>query len=207
MRRHARVLIIAAAMVAGICAGMVMALALHRPAQTVTGDANAATAAAPLQPRPAPNFTLTDQDGNAVSLAAQRGHWVLLTFLDPQCTTLCPVMGRDIGALERSLPASVRPTLLVVSVAPGRTDTDVRHFLTTEHPGWSPGWHWLLGPNAAALQLTWLHWNVEVAQTPADVVHDAVLDVIDPQGRLRVTYGAPLDIADIVHSIGLMSRA
>jgi hypothetical protein len=41
---------------------------------------------------PAKGFQLTDQHGQTVSLASLRGKVVLLTFLDPVCTTDCPLI-------------------------------------------------------------------------------------------------------------------
>jgi hypothetical protein len=45
--------------------------------------------------RPAPDFSLTDQDGRTVSLASLRGKVVLMTFLDPVCTTDCPIIAQE----------------------------------------------------------------------------------------------------------------
>jgi len=86
-------------------------------------------------------------------------------------------------------------------VAPGRTLADVHTFLAKETPAWLPGWHWLLGPNDASLKLTWLHWHISVIPTAADIEHDALLNVIDREGYLRVTYPAPLYIGDVVSDI------
>ena len=44
---------------------------------------------------PAPSFQLTDQNGQPVSLASLRGKVVLMTFLDPVCTTDCPIIGAE----------------------------------------------------------------------------------------------------------------
>ena len=44
---------------------------------------------------PAPGFPLTDQNGQPVSLASLRGKVVLMTFLDPVCTTDCPIIGAE----------------------------------------------------------------------------------------------------------------
>ena len=41
--------------------------------------------------RRAPNFSLRDQDGRPVSLAANRGHPVIVTFVDPLCRNFCPL--------------------------------------------------------------------------------------------------------------------
>jgi cytochrome oxidase Cu insertion factor (SCO1/SenC/PrrC family) len=206
--RRSKVAVIVIGLLAGVGGGVLVALAL-RPhvAPPVAFSAPSNSAGATLARQAAPPFTLTDQNGNPVSLAAERGHVVLLTFLDPQCRQLCPIVGKDIGAVEKQLPAWVHPVLLIVSVAPGRTLADVNTFLAKESPGWLPGWHWLLGPNDASLKLTWLKWHIAVIPTAADIEHDALLDVIDPEGYLRVTYPAPLYVSDVAADIIKIARS
>ena len=57
----------------------------------------------------APDFRLTDQYGKPVSIAAQRGRTVILTFVDPHCTTFCPresiVLNDAIARLPAARPA------------------------------------------------------------------------------------------------------
>src|SRR5260370_82027 len=40
----------------------------------------------------APGFTLTDQRGHTMSLASLRGKAVVLEFMDPHCTDICPIV-------------------------------------------------------------------------------------------------------------------
>ena len=54
----------------------------------------------------APGFTLTDQRGHTLSLASLRGKVVVLEFMDPHCTDICPIVSEefmnayhDLGAL------------------------------------------------------------------------------------------------------------
>ena len=155
------------------------------------------------QPQFAADFTLPDQAGAAVSMSALRGHEVLITFMDPQCTTMCPIVGQEITAIEASLPATVRPTLLVVSVAPDRTAADVAAF--TAHVTWRPGWHWLLG-NKAQLQAVWATYHVAVQPTATDVAHDETLYVVDPAGRITAGYNAPLPVGEVASTITRASR-
>jgi peroxiredoxin len=42
----------------------------------------------PVPARPAPGFTLTDQDGRTMSLSSFRGRAVVLEFMDPHCTDI-----------------------------------------------------------------------------------------------------------------------
>src|SRR2546423_14610178 len=63
--------------------------------QTVTQSTNPATYAIggfPMTGKLAPDFTLTDQFGHAVTLSSLRGHEVVLAFIDSRGRTLCPLL-------------------------------------------------------------------------------------------------------------------
>ena len=49
----------------------------------------------PIPARPAPGFTLTDQDGQVLPLSAVRGKVVVLEFMDPHCTDSCPIVSAE----------------------------------------------------------------------------------------------------------------
>ena len=66
---------------------------------------------------PASPFRLTDQDGRTVTLASLRGKVVLLTFLDPVCTTDCPLIAQEFKATGTMLGAQAQQTELVAIVA------------------------------------------------------------------------------------------
>ena len=154
------------------------------------------------EPEAAPDFTLTDQSGAAVSMSALRGSEVLVTFMDPRCTAMCPILAQEIQQVEARLPAATTPVLLIVSVAPGRSAADVSTF--TSHVTWRPGWHWLLG-GAADLQAVWAMYHVAVQPTATDVAHDETLYIVDPQGRITAGYNAPLPIDEVAASIAKYS--
>ena len=111
--------------------------------------------------------------------------------MDPLCTTLCPLMAKNIAAMEQKRPKGLDPELLVVSVAPGRTSAEIARFISSERVDWLPGWHWLVGPSAAALNLAWRRWGITAQLSANGVQHDSLLSVIDSNGYLRVTFPAP----------------
>jgi cytochrome oxidase Cu insertion factor (SCO1/SenC/PrrC family) len=148
------------------------------------------------QPWPAPDITLKDQAGQTVSLAALRGQVVVVTFMDPQCKSLCPINAQDLSVAEADLAPNVKPVLLVVSVAADRTPADVSAFVS--HVTWRPGWHWLLG-NQAELQAVWSTWSFALNGT--DVVHQEIAHVIDRQGNVVASYNAPYYPADLAATI------
>src|ERR1019366_1086756 len=61
----------------------------------------------------APAFSLTDQHGRPVSLASLHGKVVLLTFLDPVCTTDCPLIAQEFRQASQLLAADSRHVELV----------------------------------------------------------------------------------------------
>ena len=199
--RRGQALIAIVALAGGTGVGAAVSLSMHRgpvvPAE-VQLSPSANVIGAPLTRQPTPALTgLTDQNGKEVSLSDEKGHVVLLAFMDPLCVNLCPVLGRDIVAVEQALPRSITPILLIVSVTSGRTAADVRQFVSTNLTAkWDPGWHWLIGPSDAALKLAWLAWG-----EPLEPPKTNYLDIIDPQGYLRVTYPAPLFTTDVVTAI------
>jgi cytochrome oxidase Cu insertion factor (SCO1/SenC/PrrC family) len=198
-RGQALIAIVALAGSLGIGAAVSLSLrarATTQAAPVLTPSTNVIGAPLTRQETP-PLVDLTDQNGKAVSLGDEAGHVVLVAFMDPLCVDLCPVLGRDIVAVEQALPTSIKPVLLIVSVTSGRTPADVQEFIKTNlSTQWNPGWHWLIGPSDAALKLAWLAWG-----EPLEPPKTNYLDVIDPQGYLRVTYPAPLFVSDVVSAI------
>src|SRR5947208_17021266 len=70
----------------------------------------------------APDFTLTDGvSGRSVSLSAQRGEVVALTFLYTTCPDVCPLTASRFRAAQDSLAGDAgRVVFIAVSVDPDR---------------------------------------------------------------------------------------
>lgn len=140
--------------------------------------------------RRAPPFTLHDVLGGTASLAEMHGRVTLITFLDSQCRSLCPLVGRAIGDVQRALPAGARPTVLVVSVDPsGDTATSVRS--AARRWRLEPGWQWLSGTRRQ-LAAVWRDYGIVVRPTTNDMVHGAAVYLVDQRGYERAGYLAPL---------------
>ncbi len=89
----------------------------HSTGTSVAADTQVATPFTwPADKRPAPNFTLTDQRGKRVKLAAYRGRPVILTFVDPLCRNLCPLAAHVLNQVDANMPRAQRPAIIAVSV-------------------------------------------------------------------------------------------
>jgi cytochrome oxidase Cu insertion factor (SCO1/SenC/PrrC family) len=137
---------------------------------------------------PAKPFHLTDQHGRTVSLAGLHGKVVLLTFLDPVCTSDCPLIAQEFRAAGQLLGASDRKVELVAVVA-----NPVYHqiaytqaFDRQERLTQVPNWLYLTG-SVAQLQQVWKNYGIAAQIVPAGsmISHPDIAYVIDRAGQLR----------------------
>jgi cytochrome oxidase Cu insertion factor (SCO1/SenC/PrrC family) len=142
---------------------------------------------------PASPFRLTDQDGRTVTLASLRGKVVLLTFLDPVCTTDCPLIAQEFKATGTMLGAQAKQTELVAIVAnPTYYGTQfTQAFDRQEGLSTVPDWLYLTG-TLAQLRSAWQQYGVTVQNLPAGAMsaHDDLAFVIDRAGVIRQEIGA-----------------
>jgi cytochrome oxidase Cu insertion factor (SCO1/SenC/PrrC family) len=137
---------------------------------------------------PAPAFTLTDQDGRAVSLASLRGKAVLMTFLDPVCTTDCPIIAQEFKGADQLLGAQGKKVELVAVVANPtyRSTAFTRAFDRQEGLTTLPNWRYLTG-SLGQLGAVWRQYGITVQNLPAGAMsaHNDLAVVIDPAGVIR----------------------
>lgn len=173
-------LIAAVPLVAVAIAAAVM-LTRSSAAPTLTTDDSGITWAAGQEP--APPIALQQADGSAFSLSALRGRRVIVTFVDPRCTTFCPRASHVIDDALRTLPTAERPAVVAVSV-----DPSVRDEATLDREAkrfrWLPQWRWAVG-GKAALQKTWDAYHVAVVPTEDEISHTEVAYVVDADGYQR----------------------
>jgi cytochrome oxidase Cu insertion factor (SCO1/SenC/PrrC family) len=137
---------------------------------------------------PAKGFQLTDQHGQTVSLASLRGKVVLLTFLDPVCTSDCPLIAQEFRAAGQLLGAASGKVELVAIVT-----NPVYHqvaytqaFDRQEFLNQVPNWLYLTG-SVPQLQQVWRDYGISAEILPAGsmIGHQDVAYVIDASGHVR----------------------
>jgi cytochrome oxidase Cu insertion factor (SCO1/SenC/PrrC family) len=142
---------------------------------------------------PAPGFQLTDQDGRTVTLASLRGKVVLMTFLDPVCTTDCPIIAQEFKQTGELLGAQDAHVVLVAVVANPtyRSTTFTQAFDQQEGLASVPNWLYLTG-SVSQLGRVWQQYGVSVADLPAGAMaaHEDLTVIIDPSGHIREDVGA-----------------
>jgi cytochrome oxidase Cu insertion factor (SCO1/SenC/PrrC family) len=137
---------------------------------------------------PAPGFQLVNQNGQPVSLASLRGRTVALTFLDPVCTSDCPLIAQEFKEADSMLGASAGRAVFVAVVANPiyRATAFTVSFDEQEGLRHVANWLFLTGTTAALSRI----WNdyaveVEVPSAGAMVAHSDIAYLIDARGQMR----------------------
>ena len=137
---------------------------------------------------PEPPVGLVDQYGRSVSLASLRGRAVALTFLDPVCTSDCPVIATEFREADTVLGATARRVALVaVDANPRYIARD--YLIAFDHQeGLQHVANWLyLTGTLPQLQHAWRALGATVQYLPAGAMidHSEFAYVIDPSGHIR----------------------
>jgi cytochrome oxidase Cu insertion factor (SCO1/SenC/PrrC family) len=137
---------------------------------------------------PEPEVNLVDQYGRPVSLASLRGKAVALTFLDPVCTTDCPVIASEFRQADTDLGADARRVdLVAVCANPTYISTEyLDAFDRQEGLDGVPNWLFLTG-TLPQLERAWHALGAAVQYLPGGsmVDHSEFAYVIDPSGHVR----------------------
>ena len=201
MRRALLALALLAALAASACGGGGGHEHGAAASVTVTGGSGRFAGGELDPPQPTPDFTLTDQAGQKVSLADQRGKLVLLTFLYTNCPDVCPLITQNLNqALQMLGTERDDVRVLAVSVDPeGDTPKSVDEYAKAHHL--LPEFHYLIG-SRDELTKVWKAYDVAaVASDPELVDHTAYTMLVDQSGEGRVIYDSQVKAKDVVHDV------
>ena len=209
--RHRRVPAIALLIGASAILGLGLGVGLHvlrawtaAPRSTLSLPAFHGQAVWSPGSRRAPGFALRDQRGSLVSLGGLHGRAVAITFLDSHCRKACPVEGRELGEIARSLPPSERPTLLIVGVNPAG-DTPASARAAAARWRITGDWHWLFA-KPSQLASVWRDYGIVVRPQTDDIAHSVALYLVDKRGFERTGYLFPFAPAFVARDLRTLAR-
>ena len=162
------------------------------------GSKSPQTVGTPVDPPvSAPSFTLQDQSGKPVSPAAERGRWLVVTFLYTHCPDVCPLIAAQ---LDRAIatPTGRRAQLHVIAVSvdpPRDTLSAVRRYAVTHRL--APAFHWGIG-SRAQLERVWRAYHVAAQPGPRGTVTHSTFEIlVDPKGKERLIYDATIKASQL----------
>jgi protein SCO1 len=153
---------------------------------------------------PAPEFTLTNQNGNRLSLEELQGKVVVVTFIFASCTDACPLLTAKMAMLQSRLGRDLGPEIFFVSVTvdPERDTPEVLKRYASAHGAELAGWAFLTGTPAEIRDVT-RRYGVAYKKMPSgNVDHTFLTSLVDRRGRLRVQYlGVRFDPDELLKDI------
>lgn len=136
----------------------------------------------------APNFTLTDQNGQRVSLSQFKGHPIVLTFLYTHCPDQCPLTAERLHSSLVTLGSdSSKVGVIAVSTDPKGDTMQAAQQFTLQH-NMQSYWHYLVGTQET-LSPVWSSYNVYAQGQQQSVDHSLAIYIIDKQGHERSYFG------------------
>ena len=170
---------------------LVLLVALAAPAWPVSAPGHEATGNARLSKiGPAPEFTLTTQDGARLALRDLRGKVIAVTFIYASCVDTCPLLTAKLAGLQAKLGGDfgARVFFASVTVDPERDTPEVLKRYARAHGANPAGWAFLTG-TAAQIRDVERRYGIFARKNPGgDVDHTFLTSLIDRDGVLRVQY-------------------
>jgi len=139
---------------------------------------------------PAPDFTLTDQDGKEIALKDRRGDVVAVTFIYASCVDTCPLLTAKLVGIQRKLEGKAASKVFFtgITVDPERDTPEVLRRYGQAHGADNPQWAFLTGTPQQIDDVTRRYGIYRKKQPNGDVDHTFLTSLIDRSGTLRVQY-------------------
>ena len=154
-----------------------------------------------------PEFSLVDQDGNAVGRELFVGQWDLVFFGFTHCPDVCPLTLKTLADAKRKLAAAGQrplPRIVLVSVDPER-DTPA---VLAEYVGYfGPDVVGLTGSPDELRRLTGplgVYFEKRGAGDDYSVDHSAFVMVVNPAGEFSALFSSPHEVDNFVHDLPLI---
>ena len=137
-----------------------------------------------------PEFSLTNQNGQTVTLGDLTGKIWVADFIFTNCAGTCPMMTGTMRKLQDALPEEVR--LVSFTVDPARDTPQVLAEYAKSHDAASERWFFLTGGRDALYDLSIKGFKLAVdVSNGTDVepiTHSTRLVLVDRQGQIRGYY-------------------
>jgi cytochrome oxidase Cu insertion factor (SCO1/SenC/PrrC family) len=140
-----------------------------------------------------PDFVLTNQSGQAVTLADLRGKVWIADIIFTRCAGPCPHMTRRMKILQSALPATSPAKLVTLTTDPDFDTPPVMKAYGEKFGADAARWIFLTGRKTEiarlaidGLKLTTVEKKPEERADPADLfIHSTIFVIVDKQARLR----------------------
>jgi protein SCO1 len=140
--------------------------------------------------KPAPEFTLTKQDGKRLALKELRGKVLAVTFIFASCADTCPLLTAKMASIQNRLGSDFGPKVYFVSITvdPERDTPQALKRYAEAYKANSTGWAFLTGTPAEIRDVAKRYGIYAKKTSRGDVDHTFLTSLVDQSGILRVQY-------------------
>jgi protein SCO1/2 len=143
-----------------------------------------------------PEFTLTNQLGQTITLADLRGRVWIADIIFTRCAGPCPQMTQRLSEVQAALPAYQSIKLVTLTTDPAYDTPQVLRKYAERFGAQPERWSFLTGTKREiaglaiqGLKLTAIEKKPEERETAADLfIHTTIAVIVDKQGRMRGTF-------------------
>jgi protein SCO1 len=153
---------------------------------------------------PAPDFTLTAQDGRTVRMTDLRGKVVAVSFIYTSCPDVCPMLTAQMVQVQGSLGKAFGRTVEFVSITvdPERDTPAVLARYADDYGADLGGWLFLTGEPAALADVGRRFGIFMRKRGDGEIDHTLLTSLVDRTGVVRIQYlGARFDPGEFLSDI------
>src|SRR5208283_3590438 len=158
---------------------------------------------------PVADFTLTNQDGQAVTLADLTNHVWVADIIFTRCAGPCPIMTAQMKSLQDVLPLASRAKLVTLTTDPDYDTPPVMKKYGERFSANFNRWMFLTGTKAeiaalasGSLKLSAVPVKLEDQKSVADLfIHTTIFVVVDKHARLRGSFETGGDGVDWTNDV------
>ena len=155
------------------------------------GASRKPTAGSALGPNDrAPEFSLVDQSGSAVTSASLRGQILVVDFIFTRCAGPCPILTARNVELQRALDPSLRERVRFVSISldPVNDTPEALRAYAAERGAELANWSFLTGPEADVADVV-RRFGVGTLRAPdGNIDHALATFLVDGNGRIETRW-------------------
>jgi protein SCO1/2 len=165
---------------------------------------------------PLPDFTLTNQAGQPVTLASLRGQVWVADIIFTQCAGPCPVMTAKMADVQARLPRSSPVKLVTLTTDPDNDSPEVLKAFGERFNADFTRWSFLTGRKdqiarlaVDGLKLTAIPKNPAERETPVDLfIHSELFVVVDKNANVRAAFESyqPGALANVLKAVAQLSK-
>jgi len=158
---------------------------------------------------PAPEFTLTNQQGRRLALKDLRGKVLAITFIFASCVDTCPLLTAKMVGIQNRLGSDFGPKVFFVSITvdPQRDTPEILKRYAEAYKAKSAGWAFLTGTPTEIRDVAKRYGIYYKKTSRGDVDHTFLTSLVDQSGTLRVQYmGVKFNPDEMLRDIGSVMR-